>query len=63
MIEWIEENGQRTKTVLYDNCIVVIHRPVLTQAERDRRMKQIHDAAARFIIAEYEAKRQKGIKR
>ena len=31
--------------------IVTIHRPELTPEERERRMKQIKEAAARLIVA------------
>lgn len=31
--------------------IVRIHRPELTEAERERRMQQIKDAAVRLIVA------------
>lgn len=31
--------------------IIRIHRPALTDEERAKRMKQIHDAAARLIVA------------
>lgn len=31
--------------------IIRVHRPELTAEERAKRMKQIHDAAARLIVA------------
>lgn len=38
-------------------AIVTVHRPVLTEEERARRMKAIHDAAAALIIATERKKR------
>lgn len=31
--------------------IIIVHRPELTEEERERRMQQIKEAAARLIIA------------
>lgn len=36
-------------TKKYDNCIVRIHRPVLTDEERERRMDILRSEAAKFI--------------
>jgi hypothetical protein len=33
------------------NCIIRVHRPELTAEERERRMQQIREAAARLVIA------------
>lgn len=37
--------------------IIRIHRPELTEEERAKRMKAIHDAAARLIVASEKARR------
>ena len=37
--------------------IIRVHRPTLTAEEREARMKQIADAAARLIVAAAQAKR------
>lgn len=33
------------------NCIIRVYRPILTDEERERRMKRIHDAAAALLMA------------
>lgn len=38
--------------------IVTVHRPKLTDEERERRLKQIKEAAARLVIANEERKAQ-----
>lgn len=38
---------------------ITVHRPTLTDEERQRRMHQIKEAAARLVIATEERKRQK----
>lgn len=38
---------------------ITVHRPTLTDEERQRRMDQIKEAAARLVIANEERKRQK----
>lgn len=38
--------------------IVTVHRPTLTAEEREARMKLIADAAARLVMAAWEAKRE-----
>lgn len=43
--------------------IVRVHRPDLTPEERARRMKQIHDAAVRLIVATEREKRKKEMHR
>lgn len=35
----------------YPNAVVRVFRPILTQEERERRMKIIHDAAADLLKA------------
>lgn len=39
--------------------IITVSRPELTPEERARRMKQIHDAAARLVLAAEREKRKK----
>lgn len=41
--------------------IVTVHRPELTPEERAKRMKAIHDAAARLIVATERAKKEKQV--
>ncbi len=41
------------------NFHITVRRPVLTPEERDRRMKIIHDAAARLLQDVYANKRTK----
>lgn len=40
------------------NFHITVRRPVLTPEEHDRRMKIIHDAAARLMLDVYEAKKK-----
>ena len=44
----VEKDGEPfySKTYKYDNCTVVVNRPVLTPEERKKREKQIADAVA-----------------
>ena len=37
-------------------CVARIYRPILTDAERAKRMKAIHDAAEKVLKAEMKAK-------
>lgn len=39
--------------------IITVHRPTLTDQERQRRLDQIKEAAARLVIATEERKTQK----
>lgn len=48
------------KTIEYPNCIIRVHRPVLTEEERTRRMQKIHDAAADLLKDVY-AKRERKV--
>ena len=41
--------------------IIRVHRPELTDEERERRMKRIKEAAARLIVAAEEVKKGKYI--
>ena len=45
------------QTFTYDNMIVRVHRPDLTEEERKRRMKSIQSAAEKLLL---EAMKQKG---
>lgn len=38
-------------TYTYPNAIVRVYSPILTEQEREARMKRIYDAAARLLIA------------
>ena len=33
----------------FDNCVIRVHRPELTTEEREKRMQEIHNAAARLL--------------
>ena len=43
----------------YDNCIVRVYRPILTEEERARRMEAIKKAAVDLVIAAERAKQKK----
>lgn len=43
--------------VNFPNMTVRVFRPILTEAERSRRMKNIHDAAARLLLSVEENKK------
>ena len=47
------------KTIEKGNAVIRVFSPVLTDEERSRRMKAIHDAAAAVIKAQIEANRRK----
>lgn len=38
-------------TYTYPNAIVRVYSPILTEEERAARMKRVHDAAARLLMA------------
>jgi len=40
-------------------CVARIYRPILTEEERAKRMKAIHDAAEKVLKAAMEAERRK----
>ena len=42
-----------TDTIVKGNCVIRIHRPVLTPEERERRMDEIKAATKRLLIAAY----------
>lgn len=37
------------ETFKFDNCVIRVTRPELSQGEREKRMQEIHDAAARLL--------------
>ena len=37
------------RTIKFDNAIVRVYRPILTDEEHERRMKKIHDSAAALL--------------
>lgn len=39
----------QSKTFTFENMIIRVHRPELTPAERERRLKAIHNAAADLL--------------
>lgn len=39
------------QTFKYDNAIVKVYRPILTEEEREHRMQRIADAVARFMMS------------
>lgn len=43
----------------FPGMTVRVYRPILTEEERARRMKEIEKAAAALLIAQYEAEKQK----
>ena len=40
-----------THTMVTDNARITIHRPILTEEERSRRMRLIEDAAINLILS------------
>ena len=52
--EWVTgiREGYRTKTIQIGNATVEIHRPILTDEERQRRMKAIAKSAERLLRKE-----------
>ena len=42
---------------IYPNMVVRVHRPDITQEERNRRMKQIHKAAENVLKAQMKGER------
>ncbi len=43
----------QTRVFNFPNMVVRVHFPELTEEETARRMKQIHDAAARLLADKY----------
>ena len=48
-MEKMQDEYMEPKVYEYPNAIVRVYRPILTEAERARRMKQIHDAAEKLL--------------
>lgn len=48
-----------TQTIITDGAIIHIRRPILTDEERAKRMKAIHDAACKVVIANERLRRQR----
>lgn len=44
-----KDTYKEIKTITYANCIVRVHIPDISEDERSRRMKSIHDAAAALL--------------
>ena len=51
-----------TETKVYTNAIVHVRRPILTDEERARRMKIVHDAAVDLLKDLYEKEIKKNSK-
>lgn len=47
------------KVFKFPGMVATVYSPILTDEERNRRMKRIHDAAANLLIHAEEAKRKK----
>lgn len=45
-----QDEYMEPKVYEFPNAIVRVYRPILTDEERARRMKQIHDAAAKLLM-------------
>ena len=46
------------ETMYMSGAIIRVYRPILTEEERAKRMKAIHDAAANLLRSEYERKKK-----
>ena len=51
-------NGYTTKTLQYGNCTIRIHRPILTDQERERREEQIREDLTTAMAQIYRRKEQ-----
>ena len=40
--------GYITKTIEYGSCTITIHRPILSQAEREKRERQVVNALTQY---------------
>lgn len=47
----------QTKTFTFENMIIRVHIPELTEAERERKMQAIHNAAAQLLKGEEHGKK------
>ena len=54
-----KDTYSRVETYTFPNAIVRVHFPDLTEEERARRQKILHDAAASILIAEERLKQEK----
>lgn len=45
-------------TMVIPGAIITIRRPILTDEEREKRMKAIHDAACKVVLANDRKRRQ-----
>ena len=45
----VQDTYKEVKTFTYDNCIVRVHIPDLTEEERERRMKILHKETEIFM--------------
>lgn len=54
-----EQVYKEVRVFEYPNAIVRVHIPELTEEERNRRMKKVHDAAAALLRSAYEAREAK----
>lgn len=53
------ERTYLTKTVEYENCIVTVNRPVLSDAEYTAQLEKIKNAARDVLIAHYKVQAEK----
>ena len=47
----VQDRYQEPQTMIFPGVIVKVHRPVLDEEERERRMERIRKAAERVLIA------------
>jgi len=52
-----QDTYKEVRVLEYPNGITRVHIPDLTEDERSRRMKQIHDAAAALLLAQERSKK------
>lgn len=52
-----QDTYKEVRTFNFPNCIVRVHIPDLTEEERERRMKAIHNAAADLLKEEFRIKK------
>lgn len=56
-----QDTYKEVRVLEYPNGITRVHIPDLTEDERSRRMKQIHDAAAALLLAQERSKKNGSI--
>lgn len=44
-----QDTYKEPKTIEFENMVVRVHRPILTEAEQKRRMKQIYKSAETLL--------------